>query len=567
MARDGLRAPASLVAGVLALALALGWLGGVQAAPARAAAGLQGMFEEDDLLAADPTGTANRLRMLGVQTVRMAVTWRNFAPSPGSAHPPHGFNATNPAAYPAQNWATLDAVVRALAQDNITPDFDVLGGGPVWSEGPGAPKGNSNTSWNPNPAMYEQFVQALGTRYSGNYDPQRHKLAPGDANDLPRVSFWSVWNEPDYGPSLAPQGVPGHLTVENSPRVYRNLVDAAWTALHRSGHAADRFVWGELAPRGMKYWGVYSGMKPLVFLRAMFCLDSAYHQLRGAAAAIRGCPTTAGGSRRFRALNPGLFQASGVSDHPYMRWYRPNHEAVYDPDYSSLGEISTFERALDRLQLAYGSHRRYPIWNTEFGYLTSPPKRDDQPDAFGHKYPWISQQTAAYYLNWAEYISWRDPRLMSFFQYLLQDPLPANKSTYWGGFASGLLNYNGTAKPGYGAWRLPLYLPVTSTSRGRSLEVWGCPRPARFAALDTGAAQSVLIQFRPSTHGAAYTTLQTVSLPHAATSCYFDLRVKFPSSGTVRLSWTYPTGDPQLGYFDPLNPQTIYSREVPVTLH
>jgi hypothetical protein len=561
-ARDGLRVRAPVLA--LTLTLALGWLAGTHAPPAQASAGLQGMFEEDDQLNADPAGTAAKLRMLGVQTVRMAVTWRNFAPSAGAAHPPRGFNAADPAAYAASKWPTLDAVVRQLDQAGIGIDFDVLGGGPVWSEGPGAPKGNANTSWNPNPAMYQQFVEALGTRYSGDYDPQRKKLVPGDPRDLPRVSFWSVWNEPDYGPSLAPQGVPGHLNVENAPRAYRNLVDAAWTALHRTGHGSDTFVWGELAPRGMNYWGVYSGMKPLVFLRAMFCLDSHYHPLRGADAAIRGCPATAAGSRRFRALNPGLFEASGVSDHPYMRWYQPNREAIYDPDYSTLGEMQTFERGLDRLQRAYGSGKRYPVWNTEFGYLTSPPKRDNYPDAFGHKYPWISQQTAAYYLNWAEYISWRDPRLMSFMQYLLQDPLPANKSTYFGGFASGLLNYNGTAKPGYAAWRMPLYLPVTSALRGTSLELWGCPRPARFAALDTGAAQTVQIQFRP--RGDAYSTWQTVKLPHAATSCYFDVRVQLPSSGTVRLRWSYPTGDPSLGYFNALNSQTIYSRAVQITL-
>jgi hypothetical protein len=413
--------------------------------------------------------------------------------------------------------------------------------------------------------MYQQFVQAVSTRYSGSYNPQKKKLLPGNPGDLPRVSFWSIWNEPDYGPSLAPQGVPGHLTVENSPRMYRNLVDAAWTALHRTGHGSDTIVWGELAPRGMNYWGVFSGMKPLVFLRAMFCVDSRYRQLRASAAAIRGCPTTAGGSRRFGAQTPALFGASGVSDHPYMRWYQPNRERPYDPDYSSLGEMANFERGLDRLQRAYGSHTRFPVWNTEFGYLTSPPKRDDQPDAFGHKYPWVSQATAAYYMNWAEYISWRDSRVRSYFQYLLQDPLPATKATYFGGFASGLLNFNGTRKPGYYAWRLPLYLPVTSTRKGRSLEVWGCARPARLAALDTGQSQSVQIQFKP-TGQAAFSTLQTVGLPHASSGCYFDLRVGFPSSGTVRLGWTYPSGDSRLGYFDPLESHTAYSREVSVTV-
>jgi hypothetical protein len=553
------------VAAVVALSLLVGWLSGAGTTPARAAATQEGMFESDAALSQDPVGTIAKLRMLGVQRIRLTVTWNSYAPSPNSARAPRGFKASDPAAYPVAKWATLDTIVREATGAGIALDLDVLGGAPRWAEGPGVPKG-TNVSWEPNPSMYQQFVQAVSTRYSGSYNPQKRKLLPGNAGDLPRVSFWSIWNEPDYGPSLAPQGVPGHLTVENSPRMYRNLVDAAWTALHRTGHGSDTIVWGELAPRGMNYWGVFSGMKPLVFLRAMFCVDSHYRQLRGSAAAIRGCPTTAGGSRRFRALNPALFGASGVSDHPYMRWYQPNRERPSDPDYSSLGEMGNFERGLDRLQRAYGSRTRFPVWNTEFGYLTSPPKRDDQPDAFGHKYPWVSQTTAAYYMNWAEYISWRDSRVRSYFQYLLQDPLPANKATYWGGFASGLLNFNGTRKPGYYAWRLPLYLPVTSTRKGRSLEVWGCARPARIAALDTGQAQTVQIQFKPSGQS-AFSPLQTVSLPRASSGCYFDLRVGFPSSGTVRLGWIYPSGDARLGYFDPLESHTAYSREVSVIVH
>ena len=104
----------------------------------------------------------------------------------------------------------------------------------------------------------------------------------------------------------------------------------------------------------------------------------------------------------------------------------------------------------------YGSHKRFPIYNTEFGYITTPPKHDSK------KTPWVGQAKAAYYLNWAEYISWRNPRLISFSQYLLYDPLPARPGNDWGGFASGLLSY-GKHKPKatYAAWRLPLYMPVT----------------------------------------------------------------------------------------------------------
>jgi hypothetical protein len=249
-----------------------------------------------------------------------------------------------------------------------------------------------------------------------------------------------------------------------------------------------------------------------------------------------------------------------------MRWYPPNNEEQPDPQYSSLAEIGSLEYAADRLQRVYGSYRRLPIWDTEFGYITTPPKHDNQYEpGKPHHQPWPSQTTAAYYLNWAEYISWRNPRIASFFQYLLQDPLPSIKSNDWGGFASGLLSYNGTAKPTYGAWRLPLYMPRTTGRRGQRLEVWGCVRPAHYAIVDTNTPQTAIVQFAPRS-GGAYTTLATITIRSANAGCYFDVFPRIPSSGWVRLTWSYPAGDPMLGYFDPVG-HTVHSRVIQVTLH
>ena len=94
------------------------------------------------------------------------------------------------------------------------------------------------------------------------------------------------------------------------------------------------------------------------------------------------------------------------------------------------------------------------------------------------------------------------------------------------GFASGLILYGGGRKPGYNAYRMPVFLPVTSTRRGRSLEVWGCVRPAHFASLDAGGTpQQVRIQFQPGSRG-AFTTLRTVTI--TSPRGYFDLRPVVP---------------------------------------
>lgn len=548
------------------------WLSLLPAGRALASTSQISIMQDDPRIATDPAGTFQKLRMLGAQYVRVLVRWQSVAPSAGSYRRPSHFNALDPAAYPARNWAPWDGVVRAAQKANIGLIFDLAGGAPLWATGPGAPKDKAYPNWEPSASQYGQFVHAIATRYSGNYNPVTNKLAPGDAGDLPRVSSWSIWNEPDYGPSLAPQGLPGNLTIDHAPQMYRGLVQAAWGAFQGTGHGRDRILFGEVAPRGEAFWGVFSGMMPLVFIRSLYCLDSSYRPLRGNAARLRGCPTTAAGTRAFRGANPGLFQASGFADHPYMRWYPPNREQNPDPanhlhtgDYSTLGVIGQLTRALDRAQGTYGAHPHMPVYNTEFGYITTPPKHNSQLEPGGHRYPWASQTTAAYYINWAEYLSWRNPRLGSYEQYLLYDPLPGLASNDWGGFASGLINYGPRQIPKatYYAWRFPLYLPVISSRRGRSLEVWGCIRPAHYAMLDTPGPQTAAIQFAPGS-SKTFTTVKTVTVS-SPDNCYFDTRVTFPGTGNVRLMWQYPAGDPVLGSFG-ANQGAIFSRNVAITL-
>jgi len=257
----------------------------------------------------------------------------------------------------------------------------------------------------------------------------------------------------------------------------------------------------------------------------------------------------------------------------YMRWYPPNSEPSPDPythqstaDYATLANLGAIERAVDRVQRAYGSFRRLGIYDTAFGYITSPPKRRWK----GDSYPYVSQSTAAYYLNWAEYIHWRDGRMMSFTQYLLRDPVPALQSNDYGNFASGLLNNNGTPKPTYAAWRLPVHLPVTSARSGASLEVWGCIRPAHFALSEGSGPQVAQIQVAPgsSPSGAAFTTVASATVK-SPSNCYFDVHVPFRGTGTqtVRLAWSYPLSDP-MNYFNGIQPgTTVYSRLVAIRLH
>ena len=171
-----------------------------------------------------------------------------------------------------------------------------------------------------------------------------------------------------------------------------------------------------------------------------------------------------------------------------------------------------------------------PLYSTEFGYKTDPPFVAGVP---------IAQ--APLYLNWAEYLSWRDPRIRSYDQYQLTDP-PAGSSQ----FDTGLEFSNGVPKPTLAAFRLPIYLPATHASKGTALSVWGCVRPARYTRLP----QRVRIELR-SGNGASK-VVATVSVLDR--DGYFDANVRFASSGAVRLAWSYPHGP------------TIHSREVAITI-
>jgi hypothetical protein len=491
------------------------------------------MFTVGAELYTNSAANMNLLQSLGVDVVRLDMNWGAVAPDPASLHKP-AFDARDPNAYPAASWARYDAVIGGLTARHIGIDLALIGPPPLWAEGRGAPSRTTQAEWKPDAGAYADWVHAVGTRYSGHFTPA------GASGPLPRIDFWSVWNEPNIGNNLGPETMHAGSAVEVAPRLYRDLLNAAWGSLHATGHGHDHILIGEIAPAGATFKGapgLFGAMAPLRFLRALYCVDANYRQLRGIQARQRGCPTTPAESARFVGQNPGLFEASGFAVHPYgFTSLPPNVRIPNEPDYAELAAIPTLESTLDRLQRTYGSDMKFPIWSTEFGFITNPPN---------NQYT-ITPALAAYYLNWAEYITWQDPRIKSFDNFLIADP-PGTAV-----FATGLETATGQPKPAFDAFRMPLYLPVTRTASKDALLVWGDVRPAPDAAHTTHRRQQVEIQFKPNS-GGDFTTVKTVPLsgPHG----YFEVRQVFPASGSVRLRWTYPNG------------QTVFSRIVDITLH
>jgi hypothetical protein len=507
------------------------------------------IFEADVPITTDPAGALADFRALGANTVRIFVHWSQIAPL---IRPP-GFNAADPSSYPAANWALLDTQVKDAVDDGFTVDLTIAGGAPYWAQGKNIPAqglADRNFAWKPDATQYGRFVQAVGKRFSGSFKPD------GASSSLPRVHFWALWNEPNFGQDLGPQAIKGS-TVSVGPMMYRGLVDSGWKALHQSGHAHDTILIGGFAaqgrsgpanakhPQGLP--GDYAQTKPLLFISTLYCLGTNNKPLRGGAAKARGCPTTSAGTRAFRGQHPGLFSASGVADHPYSGNRSPVNGKGLDKNFAIFPQLGNFEKALDRAQAVYGSHAHLPIYSDEYGYITHPPQTA----------AYASPATASYYMNWAEYLSWRSPRIRSYAQYLLKDP----PHGFPIGFTSGLETDLGKPKATYYAYRMPVYMPKTTVKKGVGAEVWGSARPAHFMARDGDGSQTVRIQFQAGGHG-SYTTVRT--LPANSNNNYFDVRVPFTKAGNLRLAYTYPKTDPllQLGYAG----TTAYSRIVKVSI-
>jgi hypothetical protein len=306
-------------------------------------------------------------------------------------------------------------------------------------------------------------------------------------------------------------------------------------ALQQTGHGGDTILIGEIAPYGDTFGGNVPGnfgyMVPLRFVRGLYCVDASLQPLQGSAAAAQGCPTTAAASKSFASQHPALFQATGFAAHPYPTAVAPNVVLPDGPEFVYLATLPRLEHVLDTVMGSYGAAKQLPLYNTEYGYKTNPPFSAGVP-----------ANLAAEYLNQAEYMTWRMPRIRSWDQYLLVDPPPGAPSQ----FVTGLEFYTGMHKPSYDAFRLPIWLPVTSLRSGQTLEVWGCVRPVHYISAPAPAR----IQLQPEGRK-GFQTVASAALRDP--SGYLDTRVRFSSAGVVRLAWSYPHGP------------TVYSREVQIT--
>jgi hypothetical protein len=189
----------------------------------------------------------------------------------------------------------------------------------------------------------------------------------------------------------------------------------------------------------------------------------------------------------------------------------------FGPDEIRLGDGRKLVRILDAARRYHRVDGRLPIWYTEFGYQTLPPD----------PYRGVSLKRQAAWDVRAEYVAYRDRRVLSFNQFLLRDTAPvseypASDRRYWSTYQTGLRFADGRAKPALAAYRLPFL-------RLRHGRFWGMVRPGAY-----GVAQTIRLERRANPK-APWTPAgtHTVTEPRG----YFRLRLRSPGHAQYRFLW------------------------------
>jgi hypothetical protein len=268
------------------------------------------------------------------------------------------------------------------------------------------------------------------------------------------VDRYIVWNEPNLPGWLLPQAACSHgRCTPVAPHLYRGLVRAARPAIQAADPGAQVLI-GAMSSRGQDLRAKDVTERPMVFLRALGCVDARWHRLRS------------GYCKDFKPAT-----ADGFAFHPHGTLNSPDRPYPNSDDVN-LASLGRLEGALDRLQRGgrlLPTTRRFGLYLDEYGYQTRPPD----------KTAGVSLATQDRWLQRAAYRAWRDPRVKLLVQYQwLDEPLRPP----FAGWQSGLRFVNGKPKPALAHFDTPMQV---DPARSR---LWGQARP--------GGVQTVRVERR-----------------------------------------------------------------------
>ncbi len=401
-----------------ALAAILAIAGSGLAAGAADASHDQTTFFEAPAELLDPAtrqGAIQQLQYLGVNAIRVDMSWGSVAPSPEARNQP-SFQAGSPGSY---DWGEYGELIEEAHSLHWQVLLTVGGPAPRWATS----NGKAPYVTRPNPHDFEQFMAAVARRFGGE------------------VSLFAIWNEPNEFGELQPQFARNGEPVAG--RIYRGLFQAGYEGLKDGGLRNPKVLMGETAPGGFAVRGKkvpsYAGVAPITFLQNALCLNSKY------------------------VKNPhcGTLPAFGYAQHPYVTNTMGPFFVPKNPNNVTIGSLGRLVTALNRAGKAHAVRPSLPIFLTEFGVMSKP-----------NRYFGVSWGKQAEWDAIAERIAWEHARVYAFSQYLLEDdPLSKTGAV---SFQTGLETASGVKKPLY--FGFPVPLTVTRTKHGYAL--WGFVRPA-----------------------------------------------------------------------------------------
>ena len=172
------------------------------------------------------TSTLDTLQDFGVDRIRVSVFWEHHRAGQRPAAEA-GLRRDRSGAVPGRALGALRPLIQAAQARGILVNLNFTSPVPRWASTE-SPRADLQQTFDPNPEEFGNFVRAVGTRYSGTYA------------GLPRVDYWSIWNEPNQAGWLTPQWSPdprnAKSQIDAAPSIYRNLVANAWQALADTGH-------------------------------------------------------------------------------------------------------------------------------------------------------------------------------------------------------------------------------------------------------------------------------------------------------------------------------------------
>jgi hypothetical protein len=408
--------------------------------------------------AAQRAALFDEIQGFGVDWIRIVMYWRDVAPQAGATNAPR-FDETDPAAY---DWTTYERIVAEARARGLRVLVTPSGPAPDWATLAG------NGVDYPSPTRFRRFMTAAGRQFGS------------------RVSYWSIWNEPNHPQFLGPQYRRGK---PYSPGLYRRLFQAAHQALDATGNRGDHVLMGETAPRGNS-----NVVHPLRFLRGSLCLSSSYRKRRGCS----------------------KLPADGYAHHPYTTRAGPFFVS-HRKDDVTIGSLRRLTKALDRAGRAGAIRRGMPVYLTEFGIQSRPDP------IYG-----VSQTRQEEYRAIGEKIAWNSGRVRAISQYLMRDDLPRRGANRYGGFESGLRLADGRKTLSYRGFRLPL----VARPSGRRVRLWGHVRPR-------DGRERVVVEYRR--RGGRWRRLTTKTTGGRG---YFSTSTRYVGGRAYRLRWRGYAGAP-----------------------